>query len=69
ADWLQRLVYARHGRELMGCKSPVREPKGVHMMNTIKSTSRRQGRIRKNGSEGSRMAKVRADGQKPHRKA
>jgi len=24
------IVYARHGRELMGCKSPVREPKGVH---------------------------------------
>ena len=23
-------VYARHGRELMGCKSPVREPKGIH---------------------------------------
>ena len=22
---LRRLVYARHGRELMGCKSPVRE--------------------------------------------
>jgi len=36
------------------------------MMNTIKSTSRRQGRIRENGSEGSRSAKVRADEQKPH---
>ena len=23
---LDLLVYARHGRELMGCKSPVREP-------------------------------------------
>ena len=24
-SWSERLVYARHGRELMGCKSPVRE--------------------------------------------
>ena len=24
------IVYARHGRELMGCKSPVREPGGIH---------------------------------------
>ncbi len=23
---LHAVVYARHGRELMGCKSPVREP-------------------------------------------
>ncbi len=26
SDPLDALVYARHGRELMGCKSPVREP-------------------------------------------
>jgi hypothetical protein len=38
----------------------TREPKGVHMLNAIKSTNRRQGRIRENGSEGSGLAKVRA---------
>ncbi len=27
---VEPLVYARHGRELMGWKSPVREPKGIH---------------------------------------
>src|SRR3989304_5350334 len=36
------------------------------LMNTTKSTSRRQGRPREERSEGSRRAKVRADGQKPH---
>jgi hypothetical protein len=35
-------------------------------MDTNKSTSRRQGRLREEGSEGSPMAKVRADEQKPH---
>ena len=35
-------------------------------MNTIKSTSRRQGREGNRPSEGSRSANVRADGQKPH---
>ena len=35
-------------------------------MNTTKSTSQRQGRLREEGSEGSRKAKVRADEQKPH---
>ena len=35
-------------------------------MDTTKSTSRRQGRLREEGSEGSRSANVRADGQKPH---
>jgi hypothetical protein len=59
-------VYARHGRELMECKSPVREPMVFMLMNTTKSTSRRQGRLREEGSEGSRRANVRADGQKPH---
>jgi len=38
-------------------------------MNTTKSTSRRQGRIREDGSEGSLSANVRADGQKLHKKA
>jgi hypothetical protein len=37
-------------------------------MNTNKSTSRGQGRLREERSEGSPMAKVRADGQKPHRR-
>ena len=36
------------------------------LMNTTKSTSQRQGRLREEGSEGSRSANVRADGQKPH---
>jgi hypothetical protein len=35
-------------------------------MDTTKSTSRRQGRLREEGSEGSPMANVRDDGQKPH---
>ena len=35
-------------------------------MNTTKSTSQRQGRLREEGSEGSREANVRADEQKPH---
>ena len=36
------------------------------IMDTIKSTSRRQGPLREEGSEGSRSANVRADEQKPH---
>ena len=36
------------------------------LMDTTKSTSRRQGRLREEGSEGSRRANVRADEQKPH---
>ena len=35
-------------------------------MNTIKSTSQRQGRLREEGFEGSPMANVRDDEQKPH---
>ena len=35
-------------------------------MDTNKSTSRRQGRLREEGSEGSRNANVRDDEQKPH---
>jgi hypothetical protein len=50
----------------MGCKSPVREPRVFMYMNTIKSTSRRQGRKGDRPSEGSRSANVRADEQKPH---
>ena len=42
------VLYARHGRELMGCKSPVGEP-------TVKisppTTSRGQGRLREEGPE------------------
>jgi len=37
-------------------------------MDTIKSTSRRQGREGDRASEGSRSANVRADEQKPHRR-
>lgn len=36
------------------------------LMDTTKSTSRRQGRLREEGSEGSRSANVRDDEQKPH---
>jgi hypothetical protein len=36
------------------------------LMDTTKSTSRRQGRLREEGSEGSPMANVRDDEQKPH---
>jgi hypothetical protein len=36
------------------------------VMDTNKSTSRRQGHLREEGSEGSPMANVRDDGQKPH---
>ncbi|MCL5423194.1 MAG: hypothetical protein M1461_12085, partial [Nitrospirae bacterium] len=41
---VEQFVYARHGRELMGWKSPVREPMVFMIMDTNKSTSRRQGR-------------------------
>jgi len=43
-------VYARHGRELMGCKSPVGEPTP---MNLVPTTSLRQGRLREAASGGS----------------
>ena len=36
------------------------------IMDTTKSISRRQGRFREEGSEGSRSVNVQADGQKPH---
>jgi len=48
-------------------ESPLYENRKVFMIkNTIKSTSRRQWRFREERSEGSRMAKVRDDEQKPH---
>jgi hypothetical protein len=49
-------VYARHGRELMGLKSPVSVP--VLGLNLTLITSRRQGRYREVGSEGSRSANL-----------
>ena len=58
-------VYARHGRELMGCKSPVGEP--VVMISPV-TTSLRQGRLREEGSEGSRRQDPRADEQKRHKR-
>ena len=48
-------------------KSPLYENLRVFIiMDTTKSISRRQGRFREKSSEGSRSAKVRADGQKLH---
>ena len=44
-------MYARHGCELMGCKSPVGEPLSYKVM--IPTTSQRQGRHREVGSKGS----------------
>jgi hypothetical protein len=50
-----------------GARNPLYENLMVSMlMDTIKSTSRRQGREGDRPSEGSRSANVRADGQKPH---
>ncbi len=47
--------------------SPLYENRKVFIvMDTNKSTSRRQGRLREEGSEGSRSANVRDDEQKPH---
>lgn len=43
-------MYARHGREFMGCKSPVGEPTS---MNSVPTTSQRQGRLREAASGGS----------------
>jgi hypothetical protein len=48
-------------------ESPLYENRKVFItMDTNKSTSRRQGRLREEGSEGSRSANVRDDEQKPH---
>ncbi len=67
-----RMVYARHGRDLMGCLA--RLGREVPCMWTLLisfcfiniNTSRRQGRFREGGSEGSRSANPWADGQKQH---
>ena len=50
-------VYARHGRDLMGCKSPVCKPCYCRDDRSI-NTSRRQGRNREGPSEGSWSAKL-----------
>jgi hypothetical protein len=63
---LERRVCARHGHELMGWKSPVGVTDLSHW--TRITTSRRQGQAREGLSEGSRSAKMRADGQKLHRR-
>jgi len=64
---LHALVYAQHGHELMGCKSPVGEPiLSTHW--TIITTSRRQGQAREGLSGGSLSAKLRTDEQKSHRR-
>ena len=63
-------MYAQHGHELMGWKSPVGEPKSmiVSIPKWMTTTSRRQGQIREELSEGSPSAKLQADGQKLHRR-
>ena len=63
---LHRFVYARHGHELMGCKSPVGD--SALSIETMITTSRRQGHHREVLSGGSPSANVRADGQKLHRR-
>lgn len=52
---LHVIVYAQHGHELMGCKSPVGEPRqhGGYLQ-LIVTTSLRQGQPREGLSEGSR---------------
>ena len=62
-------MYAQHGHELMGWKSPVGEP--IHDSEYTKvdlTTSRRQGQTREGMSEGSPSAKLRAYEQKRHRR-
>ena len=63
---LHHVVYARHGHELMGWKSPV----GVSDFSMLKriTTSRRQLRNREGPWEGSRSANLRVDEQKSHRR-
>jgi hypothetical protein len=48
---LHFFVYARHGRGFMGWKSPAGEPS---LRKQTKTASRWQGRLREEGSEGSR---------------
>ena len=53
---LEQRVCAQHGRELMGCKSPVGVPTWTqHESKT--TTSRRQGRNREGSSKGGRCAR------------
>ena len=67
---------AQHGRELMGCKSPVGEPNWTHESNTTTSRRRVRNRLaaipegltREGWSGGSLSANVRDDEQKPHRR-
>ena len=61
-------MYARHGRELMRESPQYENLKMFIVMDTNKSTSRRQGREGDQPSEGSRSANVRDDEQKPHRR-
>jgi len=65
---LKLMVYAQHGRELMGCKSPVEEPWFSQEWYETTTTSQRQGRFREKPSEGSPTANLRADEQKLHKR-
>jgi hypothetical protein len=60
---LQPQVYARHGHELMGLKSPVGGPDVIRI-----TTSAGQGQAREGLSEGSPSAKVRAEEHESHRR-
>ena len=51
----------------MGCKSPVGVP-ALSQFAPVINTSRRQGRVREDGSGGSPSAKVRAEEHEPHRR-
>jgi len=62
---LQQFVYARHGRDLMGCKSPVCKPCYCRDDRNI-NTSRKQGRSREGSFGGSWSTKLWADEQKWH---
>jgi hypothetical protein len=57
---VERSVYARHGRELMGCKSPVGGSPSCIAKYMKTTTSPRQGRHREVGSEGSRRRRCEA---------
>ena len=64
---VDRKVYAPHGRDAMGWKSPVGVPTWIHDESMI-TTSRRQGQSREGLSGGTRSAMVRGDGQKLRRR-
>ena len=63
---VQAVVYAQHGRELMGLKSPVRAPPCSRREDTG-SPSRRQLREGDRPWKGSRRARLRAYEQKQHK--